>query len=275
MGARGTAPNRNFTRIKMLKQNDVLIDPPSKLLFMLEARAWGEFAVCILTTPFLNRLPKGDGHAVLVIPGFGATDVSTLPMRRLLSRLGYAAYGWEQGRNWGMRPSIKAYLGQRMEQLCDLHGGKLSLIGWSLGGVYVREMARHAPELVRQVITMGSPINGHPSANNVMTMFNLMHRNEDVNLDWDAFQRRRIPPPVPCTAIYSRSDGVVAWQCSREEPAPNTENVEVFSSHFGLGVNPLVLSVVADRLTQPEGDWQRFRPAPWQQALCEAGRKVA
>lgn len=272
MGASGTARKQNFAGIRMLKQNEVWLDPPSKWLLLMEARAWAEFAAFLLSVPFLRRLPRGDGHAVLVIPGFGASDSSTLLMRTLLRQLGYVAYGWGRGRNLGMRPAIKDHLAQRMEQLSDLHGGKVSLIGWSLGGVYVREMARHAPQLVRQVITMGSPINGHPDANNVATLFSLLHRNENVNLDWDAFQRRRIPPPVPCTAIYSRSDGIVAWQCSREEPAPNTDNVEVFASHFGLGTNPMVMAVVADRLAQPEKEWRRFQPSSWQQRLSSISR---
>jgi pimeloyl-ACP methyl ester carboxylesterase len=272
MGAANTERKQNFAGIRMLRQNEVWLDPPSKWLLLMEARAGAEFAALLLSTPYFARLPRGDGHAVLVIPGFGATDRSTLPMRLLLKRLGYAAYGWQQGRNLGMRSAIKDYLGRRMEQLGDRHGGRISLIGWSLGGVYVREMARQSPQHVRQVITMGSPINGHPDANNVMTLFSLLHRNQNVNLDWDAFQRRRVPPPVPCTAIYSRSDGIVAWQCSREEPAPNTDNVEVFSSHFGLGVNPQALAVVADRLAQPADDWRRFEPPAWQQALLRGLR---
>ena len=276
MSADGTLRNRTPHRIPMLKDDDVLLAPPSKLLLALETRAWAEFAAFLLTTPWLRRLPKGDGHPVLVIPGFGASDLSTLPMRRLLRNLGYAAYGWGLGRNLGMRPEIKDALSQMTVDLAERHDAKITLIGWSLGGVYVREIARHRPDLVRSVITMGSPINGRPDANNVAQMFNLFNRNKGVKLDWDGFQRRRVPPPVPCTAIFSRTDGVVSWQCCREEETPHTENVEVFSSHFGLGVNPQVMVVLADRLALPEGAWRRFELEAWQRALgCETRKKAA
>jgi pimeloyl-ACP methyl ester carboxylesterase len=276
MSADGTLRNRTPHRIPTFKDSDVLISPPSRLLLALETRAWAEFAAFLLMTPLMRRLPRGDGHPVLVIPGFGGGDLSTLPMRRLMRQLGYAAYGWGLGRNLGMRPEIKDALSQMMVDLVERHDARITLIGWSLGGVYVREMARQRPDLVRQVITMGSPINGRPDANNVATMFNLFNRNKGVKLDWDGFQRRRVPPPVPCTAIFSRTDGVVAWQCCREEELPHTENVEVFSSHFGLGVNPQVMVVLADRLALPEGAWRRFELKAWQEALgCESRRKAA
>ena len=101
------------------------------------------------------------------------------------------------------------------------------------------------------MFTLGSPINGHPAANNVMGIFKLMNRGKPVNLDWDGFQKRRNPPPVPCTAVYTKTDGVVAWRCAMEESAPNTENVEVPGSHMGLGANPQVLRVLAERLAKP------------------------
>jgi pimeloyl-ACP methyl ester carboxylesterase len=254
----------------MLREDEVHIDPPSKWLLLAEGRVWAEYAAFVLAIPLLRRLPRGDGHPVLIVPGFAAGDLSTLPLRRLLRGLGYAAHGWELGRNFGMRAPIKHALGRSLEALHERHGQTVSLIGWSLGGVYVREMARHAPQHVRQVITLGSPFNGHPNANNVDAPFRWVNRNRNVNLDWEEFQRRRVPPPVPCTAIHSRSDGVVAWQCSREEPAKHTENIEVPSSHFGLAVNPLVVSVIADRLAQPEGGWQPYRARGWRNRLIHA-----
>lgn len=253
--------------VRMLREDEVQVNAPSRWLLLRETLAWAEFAAFLLTSPLLRRLPRGDGHAVMVIPGFGASDLSTLPLRRLLRRLGYDAHGWELGRNLGMRPAIKQALARSMAALHARHGQKISLIGWSLGGVYVREMARHAPEHVRQVITLGSPINGHPNANNVHRLWQLFNRNKAVNLDWENFQRRRIPPPVPCTAIYSKSDGIVAWECSREEPGPQTETIGLWASHFGLAVNPLVLCVIADRLAQAEGDWKPLNPQGWQRRL--------
>lgn len=250
---------RDTATVRMLREDEVHIAPPSAWLLLAESRAWAEYAAFWLITPWLRRLPRGDGHPVLVVPGFGATDFSTRPLRRLLRRLGYAAHGWELGRNLGMRPPVKHALGRSLEALHARHGQTVSLIGWSLGGVYVREMARHAPQHVRQVITLGSPINGHPRANNVDALFKRVNRGKTVNLDWTAFQKRRTPPPVPCTAIYSKSDGIVAWPCSREEPSPYTESIQVPSSHFGLAVNPLVVAVIADRLAQAVGDWRPYR----------------
>jgi pimeloyl-ACP methyl ester carboxylesterase len=251
----------------MLREDEVHIAPPSKWLLLAEGRAWAEFAAFLVATPFLRRLPRGDGQPVLIVPGFGASDFSTLPLRRLLRRLGYIAHGWELGRNLGMNSLRKHALSRSLESLHEHHGQTVSLIGWSLGGVFVREMARHAPQHVRQVITLGSPINGHPQANNVDALFRQANRSKPVNLDWDAFQRRRVPPPVPCTAIYSKSDGIVAWRCSQEEPSPHTESIGVPSSHFGLAVNPLVVAIIADRLAQPEDGWQPYRSRGWQRKL--------
>jgi pimeloyl-ACP methyl ester carboxylesterase len=258
---------RGAGEVRMLREDEVHVTPPSKWLLLAEGRVWAEYAAFLIAIPLLRRLPRGDGHPVMVIPGFGASDTSTLPLRRLLRRLGYAAHGWEHGRNIGMNSRIKQSLGRSLEALHERHGQTVSLIGWSLGGVYVREMARHAPQHVRQVITLGSPINGHPQSNNVDALYRLANRGKKINLDWEGFQKRRVPPPVPCTAIYSKSDGIVAWHCSREEPASHTECIGVLSSHFGLAVNPLVLTVIADRLAQPDGDWQPYRSRRWQQRL--------
>lgn len=235
------------------REDEVSIASPSKLLLLLEGRALAEFGSMMLTLPWLRKLPRGDGHPVMLVPGFGTTDASMQPMRRLLQMLGYKVYGWNQGRNLGMRKGMREKLAAHLQDIHLRHDDqKVSLIGWSLGGVFVREMARAQPALVRRVFTLGSPINGHPNANNVDGLFRLANRKNPPKLDWDSFQRRRIPPPVPCTAIYSKTDGIVSWQCSLEEPAANTENVEVFSSHFGLGVNPQVLKVIAERLAKRE-----------------------
>lgn len=238
---------------KMLREDEVSSAPPSKLFLLLEGRAALEYGHHLLVRSKLRQLPRGDGHPVIFVPGFGASDNSMRAMRKVFSSLGYAAYGWGLGRNIGMNRRIKEGLGQRLEEIFTRHGQKVSLIGWSLGGVYVREMARASPQLVRRVITLGSPINGHPEANNVSALFHFVNRNKKINLDWEGFQRRRLAPPVPCTAIASKTDGIVAWRCSQEEPADNTENVTVISSHFGLAVNPQVIKVVAERLARTPG----------------------
>ncbi|MGH8443436.1 MAG: esterase/lipase family protein [Nevskiaceae bacterium] len=220
------------------------------MLLLVEGRAVAEYGALLLSWPLLSRLPRGDGHSVLVIPGFGASDLSTRPLRRVLTRLGYDAHGWGLERNLGMDRTLRSAMEERFTQLYRAHG-KLSLIGWSLGGIYVRELARGAPQHVRRVITLGSPINHHPRANNADRMYRWVNGG-DERVDWEAFERRRVPPPVPCTAIYSKSDGIVAWRCAMEDPAPNTENVEVRGSHLGLGVNVQALRVIAERLARPD-----------------------
>lgn len=233
-------------------QEEVRIAPPSKMLLLLEGRALAEFGTLLLTQPLLRRLPRGDGHAVMVLPGFGANDLSTRPMRQLLKRLGYRVYGWRQGRNLGMRDVIWTRLRRRLQDIAERNGGRVSLIGWSLGGVFARELGREVPQQVRQVITLGSPINGRPDANNVVTLFRWINRHDGSGTTWSEFQRRRQPPPVPCTALYSRGDGIVAWRCSMEEIAPNTENVEVRASHLGYGFNVGVMRVLAAKLARDE-----------------------
>jgi pimeloyl-ACP methyl ester carboxylesterase len=222
--------------------------PPSPLLLLLEGRAFAEYGAMLLSWPLLGRLPRGDGHAVLVLPGFGGSDLSTQPLRRALKRLGYAAHGWGLGRNLGVTRTLRSALDARIASLFDEHG-RVSLVGWSLGGIYARELARAAPQRVRRVITLGSPFNHHPRANNADRLYRWLNGGDDT-IDWEGFARRRVPPPVPCTAIYTKSDGIVHWRCAMEDAAPNTENVEVRGSHTGLGFNPQVLRIVAERLAR-------------------------
>ena len=223
---------------------------PSARLLLLEARAAQELALSPLRLRGLHRdLPRGDGHAVLVVPGFGAGDAATRPLRRALRALGYRAVGWQQGVNLGMRPAVKEALNVQLSALHERHG-PVSLIGWSLGGVIVRELARHRPQQVRRVFTLGSPINLRPDANNMMALFRLMNAGRPVNLDLDGFRRRIPSPPVPCTAIYTRTDGIVAWPCCLEPESDHAENVEVRGSHLGMPFNPEVLRAIAERLAR-------------------------
>ena len=231
-----------------LRTDQAAARAPSKLLLLLESRAFAEYFELWLRGPSLKKLPRGDGHAVLVIPGFGASDTSTQPLRYILARLGYAVHGWQHGRNLGMRPAIKQGLAARLERLHAKHQAKVSLIGHSLGGIFAREMARAQPSLVRRVITLGSPINVHPNANNLMGVFRVINRGKPVKLDLEGFERRIVAPPVPCTAIYTRSDGIVAWRCCLEDDAPNVENIEVRGSHLGLACNQTVVRLIAERL---------------------------
>jgi len=230
--------------------------PPSRELLLLELRAVWELGAFFAAYPLLRLAPRGDGHPVLVLPGLAASDTSTRPLRTYLKDQGWAAHGWKLGPNHGPRPGAEDKMQARLAELFARYGKRVSLIGWSLGGIFAREMARRAPEQVRTVITLGSPFAGAPKASNAWKLYERASR-QGVE-DWPHRERMKTPPPVPATAIYSRSDGIVAWQGCREREGALSENIEVEGSHCGLGHNPAVLYAVADRLAQPEGGWRPF-----------------
>lgn len=240
----------------------VTVRPPSALLALTELpRAMAELGSLALAGPMLAAAPKGDGHSVLVLPGFLSGDASTMVLRRYLQELGYDAHAWELGRNLG--PKAIGREGEkllaRLHAVHALTGGKVSLVGWSLGGVMARLVARRAPDAVRQVISLGSPFAGSPRATNAWRAYEAM-TGQRVD---DPEARRQLTEsatamPVPSTAIYSREDGVVAWRNCIEPLAAQSDNIEVHGSHIGLGVNPAVLYAVADRLAQPIDAWRPF-----------------
>jgi pimeloyl-ACP methyl ester carboxylesterase len=245
------------------------IKPPSTLLTLAELhRAMFELSTLPLAAPILAKSPRGDGHPVLVMPGFIAGDSSTDPLRRFLKMLGYDAHAWELGRNLG--PHAIGRQGEKlMARFEEIHretGRKVSLVGWSLGGVMARELSRRAPDAVRQVITLGSPFTGDPMASKPTKLYQAITGEGGDNFE-ARLKASSEPPPVPSTAIYSKTDGVVAWRNCVEEACPTTDNVEVHGSHCGLGVNPTVLYVIADRLAQPEGQWTPFDRSGWRTAF--------
>ena len=235
--------------------------PPSKLLLLLEGRAAGELLTTFALRRWLRRLPGGDGHPVLILPGFLASDFSTRPLRRFLRDRGYWAHRWRLGRNLGPREGLEWEMTERLREVQRRHDRKVSLIGWSLGGVYARALANRHPERVRSVITLGSPFAQDTRANNSWRLYEALTGDRLDEIDPAKLAEVRRTPPVPTTSIYSRSDGVTNWRTALEVEGPEAENVQVPGSHLGLGFNPLVLYVVADRLAQREGSWQPlFRP---------------
>ena len=240
--------------------------PPSVLLLALEGRAWAELATLLPSLPFLARMPRGDGHPVLVIPGYLASDRSTVALRAFLRDRGYHAHGWRLGRNLGPDSRVATGLDARFRDLRARHGRMVSLVGWSLGGIYARELARRRPGDVRQVITLASPFRD-PFASNVARLLGSRGRS-DARADGLG-----LPLSVPSTSIVSRSDGIVAWQSCLEDEGPRRENVVVESSHCGMGHHVAALAVIADRLAQPEGTWRPFARwgiGPWRAAALRA-----
>lgn len=201
---------------------------------------------------------------MLVLPGFSADDQSTHWLRRYLRSLGYDSIEWGLGPNLGYRTlgQSEERLRRRVKSLVASSGRKISLVGWSLGGVMARHMARDLPECVRQVVTLGAPFTGDPTATNIRSFYELLSGDVlNSTHSRQAWRVNRAAPPVRTTSIYSKSDGVTAWQNCLEVETENAENVEIVGSHVGLPHNPMALYVVADRLAQSESQWQRYAAA--------------
>ena len=245
--------------------------PPGLGMLLAEARGIFELNASLLLSPLLLRAPRGDGHPVLALPGFLASDLSMAPMRRYLSELGYDSYGWEMGRNVGGVSRMRAALRDRLAEIHDATRRKVSIVGWSLGGVYARHLALQAPELVRYVITLGSPFANDVTATNATRLYEALS-GERVTADPELRKVIAGDLPVPTTSIYSRADGIVNWRTCLLRPSDTAENIEVhLASHVGLGVNPAALWAVADRLAQSEGQFRQFdRSGPFAIAYSPA-----
>jgi pimeloyl-ACP methyl ester carboxylesterase len=244
--------------------------PPWSLFVTEFSRAAVDYGFLRAASPLLRALPRGDGHPVLVFPGLLASDRSTMPLRRFLIKLGYHVHGWRLGRNIGPTPATVQGLQERLDALSDRHQQRITLIGWSLGGIYARELARRSADSVRSVITMGTPFRlTHYHQTRAMRTYERLSR---LHVDATALPPpEHAHPPMPTTSIYSKLDGIVSWKACLDDVGPLSENVRVHSSHLGFGHNPAVLWVVADRLAQPEGDWKPFRPPLVARALFPNG----
>jgi hypothetical protein len=238
---------------------------PSKTLLSVEGiRGIYEYGLgWILNIPLKHISPKGDGHPVIVLPGLGGADGSTHYIRNFLYDLGYDAHPWGLGRNLGPRHGIDALLSQlcdRIQVISEQSGGKqVSVIGWSLGGIYGREIAKAIPDSIRQVITLGTPFKGDHGDTNAGLLYQLLSKDKSYK-DPEMMKKIGIAPPVPFTSIYSKSDGVVHWECSIEDVTSISENIEVpGASHLGLGHNPISMYIIAQRLTQQRETWVPYK----------------
>ena len=241
---------------------------PSALLLILEGRAVYDAAAMVPLFALQRMLPRGDGHPVLVLPGFLAGSRTTQPLRRMFADLGYRAHRWKLGYNTGYSARLHHGMRDRLAELAERYSRKVSLVGWSLGGVYARELARERPELVRQVISMGSPFRGHPSSSHAGRIFEFLSPVRYEHMPARMLREMANPPPVPTSALYTRGDGVVAWQSTVEvSDRADVENIHVGGAHLGLGFNPRAVLAIVDRLAQPEGEWRPFKPAVYLRPL--------
>lgn len=231
----------------------------------LEQRIPFEFGAFAAASPLLRTLGRGDRHPVLVLPGFSGSDQSTVPLRGILRSQGYWVQGWGLGTNIGPTPEIVTGMVERLQLIHDRKSAKVSLIGWSLGGIYARMMARMFPDMVRQVITLGSPYRLRDASSTTVGRLYRRYSDRHVVVPGEGIaelprEEALEPLLVPATSIYTRTDGIVHWSHCIDAEGPLRENIEVNSSHIGLGVNPAAIGAISDRLARPEGDWKPFKP---------------
>ncbi|MEL6257613.1 MAG: alpha/beta hydrolase [Pseudomonadota bacterium] len=237
--------------------------PPSLFWTFTEGRAVLELGAFGVFRNAMKNLPEGDGHSVLVLPGFMAGDMSTRPMRRLLNDIGYDTHGWGLGRNVRFNEQREADMISVFTDLYRKSGQKISIVGWSLGGVFARELAKMQPDMVRCVISLGSPISNDRKISRARHLFEAINGRRTTPEQEGRYARLHEAPPVPTTSIFTKADGVVDWRGSVQEEGEQTENIHVPGSHVGLGVNPLVMVAIADRLAQDDGEWTPFERSGW------------
>jgi pimeloyl-ACP methyl ester carboxylesterase len=206
----------------------------------------------------------GDGHPVVIFPGLGADGRSVATLREHCLSLGYNAFDWGQGFNTGPQGDLDAWLHTLKTKVADLlaeHRQPATLIGWSLGGLYAREVGKLMAGQVRQVITIATPFNAKADHTHAGWLFRLLS-GTSTTIPPELSERLRTPPPLRTTSIFSKSDGVVAWQtCCHDKRSALVHEIEVDGSHIGMGWNRDVLAAVADRLGQPPGIWRRYARA--------------
>ena len=250
-----------FFIYKMEIEEKIEVHRPPLIWSITEVgRALVEWSISVPFKMLQSSEDTGDGHPVMILPGFLATDASTVPLRNFVHECGYKVYGWGEGRNYANEEYI-SLLNEKIDFIYKKHNQAISLIGWSLGGIYARQLAKAKPNKIRQLITLGSPFKDVIKSNNAKWMYDLLRRGEkNAAIDPELLNDIPLPAPVPTTAIYSKEDGIVPWQlCMEQEETPIHQNIQVRGSHFGLGVNAAVMAIIADRLQYDERNWEPFQ----------------
>lgn len=236
---------------------------PSEPLYRSEPwRAVADVAAYWKAFPSLTCGPPGDRHAVLVFPGLMADDTSTAGLRAVLRARGYQARPWRLGPNIGPSPRVVAGVFAALDAAYDATGGPVSLVGWSLGGFFARELTRLRPAQVRQVITLGTPLQmrlgDDPALSRAGWLFEALRPLHGSFFEHVPHENDLPPLHAPSTSVYSRLDGIVPWEACLTSPGPRSENIEVSCSHSGMGCHPTVLSILLDRLAQPADTWRPY-----------------
>lgn len=234
-----------------MRSNSQIIQRPSLLLFITEGlRSIYERANSVKFRNEFEPQVKGDEHPVLVIPGFLAGELSTKPLRDFIKKMGYTPYDWNIGRNYGRIEDIETLI-EQVDTLYKNREQKISLIGWSLGGIYCREIAKRKPRLIRQVITLASPFKGLNQSNYAKWVYRLLNGKKVDDIDPELLASIPRPAPIPTTAIYSKKDGIVPWTlCLEDEKSDLYQNIEVDSAHLGMGFDKQVLELIANLLSK-------------------------
>lgn len=232
--------------------------PPLRLLAIEPLRALIEYAG--MQMMHAADLPPGDGHPVVIFPGLATDHRATRPLAAFCERLGYTTYDWGRGLNTGPHGDLDLWiddLTRHVQALTAHHEAAVSFVGWSLGGLYAREVAKRLGDRVRQVITLGTPLSGNTDPTNAAWLYRLLNGEPD-HVAAEVAAGVREAPRAPTTAIFSRTDGVVSWQaCIQHGDEDHIENIEVDGSHCGLVCNADVMAILADRLKPRTGPWQR------------------
>ena len=220
---------------------------PSLMTLAGESLTPFEFTRLFAASPSLAMQARGGGEPVLVLPGLGASNASTVLLRGNLAWLGYNVQGWTLGRNRGNVPEMLPWVANQIRSLHAQTGSKVHVVGWSLGGILAREAAREYPETVRQVVTLGSPIVGGPKYTSMGALYTKNGGNLD-DIEAAIAARECKPISVPVTSIYSKRDGIVGWQASIDKHTSGVEHIEVGATHLGLGISPDVFKILARKL---------------------------
>ena len=236
------------------------LKPPARWQLLREGRFLFERLALSATLRRIEAAaPRGNGETVMVVPGFATDDRWTARLREFLSAIGYLVVGWGLGRNHGNVPKLIPAVIQQTERRVADRSVPIRLIGWSLGGYLAREVARERPDLVERVVTLGAPVIGGPAYTASASMY--IRRGYDLDeIAATVVEREEKPIQVPVHAVYSRSDGVVAWRaCIDRFENLRVEHYEVRSSHLGMVNSPRVFCLVAELLARPlAATFERF-----------------